>query len=359
MTKYILLIIASILIFNTGYSQNASTYFPDSPGYKWYYKNIPLDSNNIPQQNLARYRVDSFATVANYNGLSASIVFLKDNLLTINQNTPYNDTNYHNFQTTNGWEYVSLSLIPDSIPIPVPGLLNFLKGMENWYSIYRFASTVNSEYVIVSKDTTITVDTITAPIRAKMKGKRLNDEVVSTVNGNYTAKKFLITYGLYLHILIFDYPIVERVDTTWLATNEWMVRKISPTSNVNLSQLGIPINTYVPGNIYELTLPPLRVENISTEIPDGFKLFQNYPNPFNPNTIIKFQIPSVGQRLAFDVQLKIYDILGKEIAALVNEKLQPGTYEVPFSNNQLPSGVYFYRLQAGDFSEVKRMVLVK
>ena len=105
------------------------------------------------------------------------------------------------------------------------------------------------------------------------------------------------------------------------------------------------------------------IKNISSEIPSSFSLSQNYPNPFNPSTKIKFEILG-GQLTTSNVQLIIYDILGKEIATLVNEKLSPGTYEVPFSinqlpNNQLPSGLYFYTLTAGDYKATKRMILIK
>ena len=96
------------------------------------------------------------------------------------------------------------------------------------------------------------------------------------------------------------------------------------------------------------------VKNISSEIPDAYKLFQNYPNPFNPSTIIKFQI--LESRF---VSLKVFDILGKEIATLVNETLQPGVYETSFSIDRLESGVYFYRLNAGNYNETKKMILMK
>ena len=105
------------------------------------------------------------------------------------------------------------------------------------------------------------------------------------------------------------------------------------------------------------------IQNISTKIPSAFLLSQNYPNPFNPTTKLRFNIPC-GQPTTSNVQLIIYDVLGKKIATLVNEKLQPGAYEVPFSinqfsNNQISSGIYFYRLTAGDFSETKRMIYLK
>ena len=96
-----------------------------------------------------------------------------------------------------------------------------------------------------------------------------------------------------------------------------------------------------------------------TEIPDKFSLFQNYPNPFNPATKIKFDLPSEGKSQKTKVKLVIYDILGKEIQTLVNEQLQPGSYEVTFDGSNLTSGIYFYRMKSGNYAETKRMVLVK
>jgi len=101
------------------------------------------------------------------------------------------------------------------------------------------------------------------------------------------------------------------------------------------------------------------VEPISSEVPDKFSLEQNYPNPFNPSTKIKFAVPSDVRSEKSNVKLVVYDVLGNEITTLVNEKLAPGTYEVTWDAANHPSGVYFYQLKAGDFSETKRMTLVK
>jgi hypothetical protein len=105
------------------------------------------------------------------------------------------------------------------------------------------------------------------------------------------------------------------------------------------------------------------VENLSKRIPNKYSLYQNYPNPFNPVTKIKFDIaghppypPSKGEKM---VTLKVYDILGKEIQTLVNEQLQPGSYEVTFDRSNLPSGVYFYQLKTGDFVATKKLILLK
>ena len=89
-------------------------------------------------------------------------------------------------------------------------------------------------------------------------------------------------------------------------------------------------------------------------LPGNYSLSQNYPNPFNPSTKIKYQLPE----LCF-VTLKVYDVLGNEIITLVNEEKFVGSYEVEFGGTGLPSGVYFYKLQAGDFVETKKMLLMK
>lgn len=89
-------------------------------------------------------------------------------------------------------------------------------------------------------------------------------------------------------------------------------------------------------------------------VPTVFKLEQNYPNPFNPSTIIKFAIP---QRS--NVVLKIYDILGSELLTLVNEELESGWYEKIFNSSGFASGMYIYRMQAGDYISTRKMLLVK
>ncbi|GBD89246.1 Ycf48-like protein precursor [bacterium BMS3Abin03] len=96
------------------------------------------------------------------------------------------------------------------------------------------------------------------------------------------------------------------------------------------------------------------------ERPNNYNILQNYPNPFNPSTKIKFTIapPNLPGGEAF-VTLKVYDVLGREVATLVNEEKPPGSYEVEFDGSNLPSGVYFYRLKAGNYSQVKKMVLLR
>jgi hypothetical protein len=110
---------------------------------------------------------------------------------------------------------------------------------------------------------------------------------------------------------------------------------------------------------------------ISSGVTKDFSLYQNYPNPFNPVTKIKFSLPSVRSPMdnpseggAMKTKVTIFNVLGKEIATLVNEQLNPGTYEVEWDAGNYPSGVYYYQLtinneQLSIFKETKKMVLIK
>ena len=98
----------------------------------------------------------------------------------------------------------------------------------------------------------------------------------------------------------------------------------------------------------------ISVQNISTEIPDNFRLNQNYPNPFNPITNIEFSIPKQA-----NVNITVYDALGKLVASLLDQRLSAGTYKVDFDGAGYSSGVYFYRLETEGFVETKSMVLLK
>jgi hypothetical protein len=93
---------------------------------------------------------------------------------------------------------------------------------------------------------------------------------------------------------------------------------------------------------------------IDLNLPQSFSLQQNYPNPFNPTTSIKYQVSSIS-----NVSLKVYDVLGTEIATLVNENKPAGNYDVTFNASSLASGVYFYKLQAGSFTETKKMIILR
>jgi hypothetical protein len=96
------------------------------------------------------------------------------------------------------------------------------------------------------------------------------------------------------------------------------------------------------------------IQNISSEIPKEYKLYQNYPNPFNPTTTINFDIIKAG-----NVKVIIYDALGREIKILVNEPAVPGSYKFVFNADNISSGVYFYKIVTGDFTNIKKMLVIK
>lgn len=144
--------------------------------------------------------------------------------------------------------------------------------------------------------------------------------------------------------------------------------KILPSSNfffpITIKQIAITLgNDRQNGNIYSgfIYLDNLRIiypelTEITNEIstPNNFSLKQNYPNPFNPTTAISFQLPVVSF-----VTLKVFDILGREVATLVNDKKSAGDYKVEFDASDLSSGVYFYRLTTGNFSSTKKLIVLK
>lgn len=114
------------------------------------------------------------------------------------------------------------------------------------------------------------------------------------------------------------------------------------------------------GNVFDISDGAFTIDMVSTVeevlegIPTEFGLFQNYPNPFNPVTRIKYHIPSTSQ-----VSIKIYDVIGREVAVLIDEVKAPGIYQISFNGENLASGIYFYQMKAGDFVEVKKMSILK
>jgi hypothetical protein len=146
------------------------------------------------------------------------------------------------------------------------------------------------------------------------------------------------------------------------------VGRVSPTYNVAVMALDAESIRPTPDNPNPFAvkrilsgllkfvdeIPTSNEPGISLSIPQEFSLSQNYPNPFNPSTKISFSIP-----VSELVTLKIFDVLGKEVATLVNEKRDAGSYNIEFNAANLPSGIYMYRIKAGNYVETRRMMLLK
>lgn len=158
--------------------------------------------------------------------------------------------------------------------------------------------------------------------------------------------------------IIVDSREATKVDSsTYRASGSIGPRQVVAFDNLRFSLTNYPQIKYLLEQGRFDFLTDVDEETSETQ-PTEFILYQNYPNPFNPVTTIKFSVPDVGTGPALSV-LVVYDILGKKIATLVNEEKLPGTYEVKFDASHLPSGIYFYRLLVGNYSETKSMVLLK
>ena len=135
-----------------------------------------------------------------------------------------------------------------------------------------------------------------------------------------------------------------------------------------VTEFNAPNDGWLIIHVFDYDSTVVKVEEKDNVFPKGFRLYQNYPNPFPavsgtsvPTTTIKYSIPAVGtaHELSLQTRLIVYDILGRKVATLVNKAQKPGDYSVKFNASRLPAGIYFYRLQAGNFSASKKMVILK
>jgi alpha-L-fucosidase len=191
-------------------------------------------------------------------------------------------------------------------------------------------------------------------------------------NNIFYTKKGDTTFALYLK---------NDNQTTMPPQISWASHLPQPKSNIYLLGYPYPLNYNVTSNMVTVFIPsrlqnnppcrhawvfkiikdnPVIINNENnSKIPNKYILHQNFPNPFNPKTVIKFELPSFHDKLKNTVQLKVFDILGREIRTLINKNLAPGTYNVTFNGKELSSGIYFFQLKAGDFTNIKKMTLLK
>ena len=351
--KKIITILFFLHFIGTSIGQQASYYFPSQTGFEWKFKAIPLDSASNPINDSAYYRMDKFESVENYNGRLADIVQIKSGPLDSILFQPYQDSLFYSTEGTIGYEYFSVrNILPfllqlDSLGIDTSfNFVDFFTALQNWYSVYRFTSGVNSEYNLV--DTNVTIASY--PITFDYAGKRLQDQTISTVLGNFDCKKFLLQWRIKAFTVV---TLLTLSDTIWIAPDNWIVQDIIPGQYIdNLTFLGVPPFS-IPGLDTRLTDEIVSVA-VKKSVPNSFVLEHNYPNPFNPSTSIQY---AVSNRQF--VSLKVYDLLGNEVATLVNEEKPAGEYEIEFNAESLPSGIYFYQLNAGNYIDTKKMVLLK
>jgi len=235
------------------------------------------------------------------------------------------------------------------------------------HKYYRFSSNVSgcNDYIFERIDSTSMnvyrrssgtgteqlLDSLFAKKQSMFRGKRncvgftdpqvtCMDTSAYTFAGNQHRSKMFYADGL----VMMSYRLTQNFGVTNIITTEGQ-----PDYK---TLAGCVLNGTVYGDTNTLT----GVSQIGNEVPSRFSLSQNYPNPFNPITKINFAISGTSVAQTF---LSVYDALGREIEVLVNQQLQPGTYEVSWDASPYPSGVYYYRLESGSFTETKKMVLIK
>ena len=173
-------------------------------------------------------------------------------------------------------------------------------------------------------------------------------------NGNAHSHKF--TAGNKIKIKVVNLDRTKEEVTFFGPSNPFSLPVMTDSRN----KIFTTANTYIELPIVAPGMGPgtyfVEEENEpkNTQSPYKFSLNQNFPNPFNPSTMIEYTIANAGF-----VKMKVYDVLGKEVATLVNQKQNPGSYNVLFDASKLSSGVYFYKIESGNFTQVRKMILVK
>ena len=219
--------------------------------------------------------------------------------------------------------------------------------MEKYISTYEHPNLPESEYVIVDLlgepgDTLITFDPGSGSLTSYLIVASIdtfNDWGLTKLRKNYLRQAYPVSG----HFSYVEDVGMDFWNSTILGYSVYFERKLK----------GCIINGVVYGDT-----TTVGVGDEENPIATEFRLDQNYPNPFNPSTVIGYRLP-----VTSNVTLKVYDILGNEIATLVNEEKPAGEYEVEFqstvSSRQLTSGIYFYQLKAGSFIQSKKMILLK
>lgn len=262
-------------------------------------------------------------------------------------------------------------------------------GGNNWISSFTPGAVANYDIEFVNELIGFTVgvyarmytstdggaawNEVTAPLAASMFDIEFFDQsngiivggsgVARTTDGGNMWSQILNTGGTQLNSVCtsgnkFAWAVgQDKIYYTSNSGDTWTSQSFTPYSYLQQVSCADSVNVWVLGDrkLYRTSTGGVTIVNDEvTLIPEGFLLSQNYPNPFNPTTTITYEIPERGY-----VILKVYDILGREVTTLVNEEKPAGIYEVQFIGNELTSGIYFYQINAGEYSETKKMILLR
>ncbi len=279
--------------------------------------------------------------------------------------------------TDSGYNWIRLK--PPELSGPNSESIFFLNEMTGYiggdYSLFGFTETTNGGLNWRSLNLNASLSDICFAFSIGFAvGSGNNGGLIlktSDNGGSWTAVAFSPAAGYLVGVTISSNSIIYTVDY-----NGILVKSTNGGTNWNVYNSNLHFITNIcfvnestgflingEGKIFKTTTGgvPIGIKPISNDIPLLYSLHQNYPNPFNPLTIIKFDVPysSHSFREGSGVRLVIYDVLGKEVDVRVNEELKPGSYQVQWDATGFSSGVYYYKLISGDYSQTRKMVLIK
>lgn len=345
-----------VCIYTTLQAQQAADYFPSSPSVVWTFNESVLDS--------LQQKIDGLT-------VSARTIFNGDRMVDsrtahclttdpgIVQTLPIAETTYVATSGSIG------SIFFDTWPAAIGGdiigasaLAGIIRSFRGWYDIYRFAAPIGVSSTIFSKDTSITINTTSVPLRFWATVARLSDQTVSVPAGIFAgAKRFVVTFKLsVVYIPMFPIDLVAFPDTTWISASRWIVRETTPTQHIDLSLIGG--GSYnIPGTSRELVAfgPSTGIRSITTTplLPSTISMAA-WPNPFNPEVTIEVRLANSGA-----TTIVVVDILGRVTERLFDGNLDEGSHRFHWQATTEAAGTYYVNVTQRSRSAVSAVHLLK
>ena len=334
-------------------AQNAGDYFPSKLSNTWNYQRFTLDTLQHPITSSKTVVSDSLGATEPVNDTTA--------FLLLSGGKPPFDTTFVNVQNSTISEFVTgYPRITSMLPVDSLGL-SFVWDYLNWYPYMNFASTPGViDTLLYLKNKTVTFQGHPLTLVIYVTTTRLPDTSITVPAGIFVTTPFQIALNVNVPKSIppfpIEVPLFKLADTMFVAKSTWLVKEIQPSTYypLNNDPSYQVATTQLPGFVRVLESASITSVPIRQNTPREFTLEQNFPNPFNPTTDLRFSIAD-----SRFVSLKVYDVLGQEVATLVNNTLPAGSYDITFNARFLSSGVYFYRLSAGGTVQTKKMILQK
>ncbi|TRZ64516.1 T9SS C-terminal target domain-containing protein, partial [bacterium] len=345
----------------------------DSVWVEWY-KNTPSPIKRFKLNNTGGNNYS-----AQFNSTQAEVIIgdhiyyvikARDNSSNHNQ-TQLPSTGYYSFTLTTlrlGEGFWLSAFPPVGWSISGPGASYWSQGTVSSYGVGQNSARFNYYNATVGNNAALTTlqfdpttnatDSLKVDIAHAYYGATYIDSlrIESSTNGGTTFSPIIV---LYASTDFGGYYSLSTVSQTGIFTptaSQWKTRKFGMpigTNQVRFNAItGYGNDLFLDSII--IVSPATGMQNQSGLIPIQYALYQNFPNPFNPVTKINFDIPKQGL-----VNLKIYDVLGREIKTLVKDIKAPGSYSIEFNASEFSSGVYFYRLESNGFTDVKKMMMIK